>query len=82
MKVALINPPWDYRSSIYFGCRAAHLPLELGYSKALLEAAGHEVLMLDGQIQHLDYAAIARQVRDPSCACHGRCWRLSARVPA
>jgi anaerobic magnesium-protoporphyrin IX monomethyl ester cyclase len=64
MKVALINPPWDYRSSIYFGCRAAHLPLELGYSKALLEAAGHEVLMLDGQIQHLDYAAIARQVRD------------------
>ena len=64
MKVALINPPWDYKSSIYFGCRAPHLPLELGYSRALLEAAGHEVLMLDGQIQHLDYAGIAAQLRD------------------
>ena len=64
MKVALINPPWDYRSSIYFGCRAAHLPLELGYSAALLQAAGHEVLMLDGQIQHLDTAAIAARVRE------------------
>ena len=64
MKVALVNPPWDYRSSIYFGCRAAHLPLELGYSAALLEAAGHEVLMLDGQIQQLDCAAIAARVRD------------------
>ena len=64
MKVALINPPWDYRGSIYFGCRAAHLPLELGYSRALLEAAGHEVLMLDGQIQHFDCAAIAARVRD------------------
>ena len=64
MKVALINPQWDYRSSIYFGCRAAHLPLELGYSRALLEAAGHEVLLLDGQIQHLDAEAIASRVRD------------------
>ena len=64
MKVALINPPWDYRSSIYFGCRAAHLPLELGYSAALLQAAGHDVLMLDGQIQHLDTAAIAARVRE------------------
>jgi anaerobic magnesium-protoporphyrin IX monomethyl ester cyclase len=64
MKVALINPPWGYQGSIYFGCRAAHLPLELGYTRALLEAAGHEVLMLDGQIQHLDIAAIAARVRD------------------
>jgi anaerobic magnesium-protoporphyrin IX monomethyl ester cyclase len=63
MKVALINPPWDYRNSIYFGCRAAHLPLELGYSRALLEAAGHVVLMLDGQIQSLDAEAIAARVR-------------------
>ena len=64
MKVALINPAWDYCRSIYFGCRAAHLPLELGYTRALLETAGHEVLMLDGQIQHLDTAAIAGRVRD------------------
>jgi len=64
MKVALINPPWDYRGSIYFGCREAHLPLELGYSRGLLEAAGHEVLMLDGQIQNLDCTGIAARVRD------------------
>ncbi len=50
MKIALINPPWRYDHSIYFGCREPHLPLELGYSKALLEAAGHEVLMLDGHL--------------------------------
>ena len=28
MKVALINPPWRFENSIYFGCRAPHLPLE------------------------------------------------------
>lgn len=64
MKIALINPPWDYRNSIYFGCRAAHLPLEFGYSRALLEQAGHRVLMLDGQIQGLDTGQIAAAVRD------------------
>ena len=50
MRVALVNPPWTFENSIYFGCRAPHLPLELGYSKALLEAAGHEALMLDAGI--------------------------------
>jgi anaerobic magnesium-protoporphyrin IX monomethyl ester cyclase len=62
MKVALVNPFWSYEDSIYFGCRQPHLPLELGYSKALLEANGHEVLMLDGQIQKLDNAALADRV--------------------
>lgn len=64
MKVALVNPAWSYEGSIYFGCQHPHLPLELGYSKALLEAAGHEVLMLDGQLQHLDNDALAGRVRD------------------
>lgn len=50
MKVALVNPPWRFENSIYFGCRAPHLPLELGYTKALLEDAGHDVLMLDGHL--------------------------------
>jgi anaerobic magnesium-protoporphyrin IX monomethyl ester cyclase len=63
MKVALINPTWDYRNSIYFGCTAAHLPLELGYSRALLQAAGHEVLMLDGQIQSLSIDDLAVRVQ-------------------
>ncbi|MGG5809372.1 TIGR04295 family B12-binding domain-containing radical SAM protein [Falsiroseomonas sp. CW058] len=50
MRVALVNPPWDFAGSIYFGCREPHLPLELGYSRALLEAAGHEVLLLDAHL--------------------------------
>ena len=51
MRFALVNPPWDYRNSIYFGCRAPHLPLELAYAAALLEARGHETLLVDA---HLD----------------------------
>src|SRR5437016_697956 len=40
MRFCLINPPWTFDSSIYFGCREPHLPLEYGYSKALLERPG------------------------------------------
>lgn len=62
MRVALVNPAWSYDGSIYFGCRSEHLPLELGYAKAMLEADGHAVLMLDGQLQTLDAAALADRV--------------------
>jgi B12-binding domain/radical SAM domain protein of rhizo-twelve system len=61
VKIALINPPWRYDHSIYFGCREPHLPLELGYSKALLEAAGHEVLMLDGHLCGTEMQDLADQ---------------------
>jgi anaerobic magnesium-protoporphyrin IX monomethyl ester cyclase len=47
MRVALVNPAWSYAGSIYFGCREPHLPLELGYTDALLRLAGHETLLLD-----------------------------------
>ena len=50
MRIALINPPWHFEGSIYFGCREPHLPLEFGYARALLEEAGHECLLLDGQL--------------------------------
>jgi len=53
MRVALINPPWSFDGSIYFGCREPHLPLELGYAKALLERDGHDVALLDGQLDGL-----------------------------
>ena len=62
MKIALVNPHWDFAGSIYFGCRAPHLPLELGCTKVLLEAAGHDVLMLDGQLCAMDNAALAEAV--------------------
>jgi B12-binding domain/radical SAM domain protein of rhizo-twelve system len=62
VRVALVNPPWDYTGSIYFGCREPHLPLELGYAKALLERAGHDVLMLDAHLCGLSQQQAAAQV--------------------
>jgi B12-binding domain/radical SAM domain protein of rhizo-twelve system len=62
MKVALVNPKWDFSGSIYFGCHEAHLPLELGYAAALLQRGGHEVLLADGTIEALDNGALADKV--------------------
>jgi hypothetical protein len=61
MKYALVNPNWSFEGSIYFGCREPHLPLEYGYSKALLEAEGHEVLIIDG-LEDLSIAEILNRV--------------------
>jgi anaerobic magnesium-protoporphyrin IX monomethyl ester cyclase len=38
MRTALVNPRWSFEGSISFGCRDPHLPLEHGYTKALLGA--------------------------------------------
>jgi anaerobic magnesium-protoporphyrin IX monomethyl ester cyclase len=62
MRVALLNPPWSFAGSIYFGCREPHLPLELGYCRSLLEADGHDVLMLDGALDGLTVAGLAEGV--------------------
>jgi B12-binding domain/radical SAM domain protein of rhizo-twelve system len=64
MRIALLNPPWSFAGSIYFGCREPHLPLELGYCRSLLEAAGHEVLMLDGAFDRLDIDGLAERAAD------------------
>ena len=58
MKYSLINPQWTFDGSIYFGCREPHLPLEYGYAKALLEEAGHDAQILDGQLDGLSLPAI------------------------
>ena len=63
MRVALLNPPWTFEGSIYFGCREPHLPLELGYCRAALQRDGHEVLMLDGHLMGQTYAEMAAEVR-------------------
>lgn len=63
MRYALVNPPWSFEGSIYFGCRSPHLPLELGYSKALLELAGHETLLIDGHLDGLTQADIVDRVK-------------------
>lgn len=62
MRVALVNPPWRFDGSIYFGCREPHLPLELGYSKALLEREGHDCLMLDGHLNQTALQDLAAEV--------------------
>jgi B12-binding domain/radical SAM domain protein of rhizo-twelve system len=62
MKYALVNPNWTFNGSTYFGCREPHLPLEYGYAKALLEQQGHDVLIVDGQLDNLSRAEIKNQV--------------------
>jgi anaerobic magnesium-protoporphyrin IX monomethyl ester cyclase len=63
MRYSLINPPWSFDGSIYFGCREPHLPLEYGYSKALLEAAGHDVDVVDAQLDSLTLDNVRERVR-------------------
>lgn len=64
MRVALVNPPWDFAGSIYFGCRQPHLPLELGYAAALLRQAGHETLLLDGDLLGMTAEEICEAIAD------------------
>jgi B12-binding domain/radical SAM domain protein of rhizo-twelve system len=59
---ALVNPAWTFEGSIYFGCREPHLPLELGYTKALLEAAGHDAVIVDGQLEGLSTGDVCARV--------------------
>lgn len=62
MRVALVNPAWDFAGSIYFGCREPHLPLELGYTAAILRDRGHDVLLVDGHLAGLPNEQIAASV--------------------
>jgi anaerobic magnesium-protoporphyrin IX monomethyl ester cyclase len=63
MRVALINPRWTFEGSIYFGCRDPHLPLEHGYTKALLEARGHEVLLVGAPLMDLSPDEVRAELR-------------------
>lgn len=62
MRYALVNPNWSFEGSAYFGCRDCHFPLELGYSKALLEKAGFDSVIIDGQMEGLALPDIRRRV--------------------
>lgn len=64
MKVALVNPPWTFDGSIYFGCREPHLPLELGYARALLREAGHQAELVDAQLEGLTRADLRGRIAE------------------
>src|SRR5688572_27689125 len=62
VKVALVNPPWTFEGSIYFGCREPHLPLEYGYAAALLRQRGHDVNLIDAQLRGLSLEQVRAEV--------------------
>ena len=62
MKIALVNPPWSFDGSIYFGCREPHLPLEYGYARALLTDAGHDAAIFDAQGEGIDNLALSSRI--------------------
>ena len=65
MKVALVNPPWHFENSIYFGCREPHLPDRARRRTAAAgSVAGHQVLLLDGHLNTATFAQLADQVAD------------------
>ncbi len=53
MKYALVNPNWSFEGSTYFGCDAAHFPLELLAAREFLRQAGHEVCLVDAFMEQL-----------------------------
>lgn len=53
MKFALVNPAWDFKGSIYFGCQDPHYPLELLFAFDKIKEAGHEPLLIDAQLDQL-----------------------------
>ncbi len=62
MKLALVNPRWTFDGSIYFGCREPHLPLELAYAQALLQAGGHTAEVIDAHLEDLEEGQLRARV--------------------
>jgi B12-binding domain/radical SAM domain protein of rhizo-twelve system len=62
VRLALVNPRWTFEGSIYFGCRAPHLPLELGSARQLLEAQCHEVRIIDAHLMDLATADVRAEL--------------------
>jgi B12-binding domain/radical SAM domain protein of rhizo-twelve system len=62
MRFSLVNPPWSFDGSIYFGCQEPHLPLEYAYTRALLERAGHEVQLVDAHLEQLSLDQVRQRV--------------------
>jgi B12-binding domain/radical SAM domain protein of rhizo-twelve system len=63
MRIALVNPNWSFAASVFFGCPAPHLPLEFGYTQALLQQDGHDALLLDGHLLELAEREIVARLK-------------------
>jgi anaerobic magnesium-protoporphyrin IX monomethyl ester cyclase len=64
MKFALVNPAWDFRGSIYFGCQEPHYPLELLFAFDQIEAAGHQPHLIDAQSDQLTLEQVKAQIQE------------------
>ena len=62
MRFALVNPAWDFRGSIYFGCQDPHYPLELLFAFDQIEAAGHEAFLIDAHAEDFDLGTVKQKV--------------------
>lgn len=62
MRYALLNPIWSFEGSTYFGCQDPHAPLELLSARQMLRAAGHDVLLIDANMERLDAPTVGRRL--------------------
>jgi B12-binding domain/radical SAM domain protein of rhizo-twelve system len=63
MKYALVNPHWDFKGSIYFGCPEPHYPLELLFAQQQLRAAGHEAEVIDAHLNQSTQEAVIKELK-------------------
>jgi B12-binding domain/radical SAM domain protein of rhizo-twelve system len=63
MKYALVNPLWNFDGSTYFGCHEPHFPLELLSAQDRLRAQGHEVMIVDAQMERLGPVEVNKRLR-------------------
>lgn len=63
MRVALVNPPWAFEGSVYFGCKEPHLPLEYGYARSLLKDQGQIAEIFDAHLLGWDLQRLREKVR-------------------
>ncbi len=63
MRFALVNPAWSFEGSTYFGCQEPHYPLELLFSCDQIQAAGHEALLVDAQLEKLSTGEVQSRLK-------------------
>ena len=63
MRYALVNPHWTFEGSTYFGCQDPHFPIELLCAREMLRAEGHEVRLVDANMERLTPAETSERLR-------------------